>query len=170
MMPLATGQPPCEGGRVVEVLGLVGQVFGAGVGLDAFVLVQACGGGSASDAGGDLAGVAAEHGQCPVVHPCLGARVAFSEEAPHCAPQVLKYVDQVDHDGDVYASGLGFCLDAVDLMVVAVEQGYPAACVIPQVLLARFWVPIMIALFAYGAVMILDSARKTRNMARRVSK
>jgi len=27
-----------------------------------------------------------------------------------------------------------------------------------------------LALFAYGAVMILDSARKTRNMARRVPK
>ena len=38
-------------------------------------------------------------------------------------------MDQVDHDGDVDASGLGFGFDAVDLMVVAIDQGYPATCV-----------------------------------------
>jgi hypothetical protein len=37
---------------------------------------------------------------------------------------------QVDHDGEVYTSGLGFFLDAVDLMIVAVDQSYLAACVV----------------------------------------
>ncbi len=32
----------------------------------------------------------------------------------------------IDHDGDVDPSGVGFCFDAVDLVVVAVDEGHPS--------------------------------------------
>lgn len=104
--------------RVVQVGRLVRQKVGAGVGLDAFLVVQSCGAGSASDSRGEVAGVAAQHGQGPVVHPCLGGGVTFSEEVPHRAPEIFQYVDEGDHDGDVDVSGVGCCFDPADLMVV----------------------------------------------------
>ena len=67
--------------------------------------------------------------------PCLGGRVDSSEEAPHCAPQILQHMDQADHDGEVYTSGLGFFLETVDLMIVAVDQSYLAACVVGAAIL-----------------------------------
>ena len=130
-MPLGRGQPPARAAESSKYFPLVGQVLGAGVGLDG---VSACSSvrGSASDAGGDLAGVAVQHRQSPVVHPCLRSRVAFSEEAPRRAEHVLQHVDHVDHvdhDGNFSVSGLGLFLDAVEPVVVAVDQGHPAACV-----------------------------------------
>ena len=40
--------------------------------------------------------------------------------------QVFRQADQVDDDGDVDVSGFGLRSDAVDLMVVAVEEGDPS--------------------------------------------
>ena len=68
-------------------------------------------------------------------YPCLGGRVAFSEEALHRAPQILQHMDQVDHDGEVYTSGLGFFLNAVDLMIVAADQSCLTACVVAVAIL-----------------------------------
>ncbi len=86
-------------------------------------------------AGGDLDGAALQDGQCPLAYPRLGVGVAFGEEAPGRAPHVFQDVDQVDDDGDVDPSGAGFGLDAVDLVVVAVDQCDPVA---PMVRVASF--------------------------------
>jgi hypothetical protein len=44
-------------------------------------------------------------------------------------------MDQVDHDVLAYTSGLGVFLDAVDLMIVAVDQSHLAACVVTVAIL-----------------------------------
>jgi hypothetical protein len=44
-------------------------------------------------------------------------------------------MDQADHDGEVYTSGLGFFLDGVDLLIVAVDQSHLAACVVAAAIL-----------------------------------
>ena len=36
-------------------------------------------------------------------------------------------MDEIDHDRDVHVSVVGFGVDALDLMVVAIDQGHPAA-------------------------------------------
>src|SRR5664279_2730749 len=113
-----------EGGGVVQVSGLVDQVFGAFIGP-----------GAAPDAGGDLDGMALQDGQYPLAYPRFGGGIAFGEEAPRRAPDVFNDVDQVDDDGNDDPSGARFGLDAVDLVVVAVDQRDPAA---PMVRVASF--------------------------------
>ena len=64
-----------------------------------------------------------------VSDPGLGGGVAFVVEAPRGSPQVFEDVDEVDDDGNVDVSLSGFGGDAVDLVVVAVDQRDPAALV-----------------------------------------
>jgi hypothetical protein len=45
-------------------------------------------------------------------------------------PQVFQDMDEVDDDVDADAAGVGFGPDAVDLVVVAVDQGDPGAVVV----------------------------------------
>jgi len=45
-------------------------------------------------------------------------------------PEVLQDVDEVDDDRDLDAADVGFGGDAVELVVVAVDQGDPAASVV----------------------------------------
>ena len=75
-----------QGCWVVKVVGLVGQVRGAGVGFDAFLFGEPCGCRPSSDAGGDVAGVSFQHGESPVADPGLGGGVALGEKH-HTAPQ-----------------------------------------------------------------------------------
>ena len=124
-----------QGGGVVQVSGLVDQVSGALVGLGTFRSGEFGGTRAAPDAGGDLDGAAVQDGQYPLAYPRLGVGIAFGEEAPRRAPHVFQDVDQVDDDGDVDPSGAGFGLDAVDLVVVAVDQRDPVA---PMVRVASF--------------------------------
>jgi len=51
---------------------------------------RACSRGPPPDTGSDLAGVALEYRDRPVVDPGLGSRFALGEEAPRRAPEVLK--------------------------------------------------------------------------------
>ena len=93
MTPLAASDGPAlrEGCGVVQVVRLICQVLCAGVGLDALV-VQLCGDGPASDAGGDLAGVCVQHGQGPVVYPGFSRGVTFVVEASHRGSRIFQHI------------------------------------------------------------------------------
>src|SRR6476661_3427290 len=70
-----------------------------------------------------------------VAYPRFGVGIAFGEEAPRRAPEVFQNVDQVDDDGNDDPSGARFGLNALDLVVVAVDQRDPAA---PMIGVASF--------------------------------
>src|SRR5438094_933064 len=107
----AGGDRPARGqrARVVEVLLLVVQVVGGGVGVAALLGSQATAGGFAADRGGDQAGVAGQDLQCFVSDPFLRVWVAFGVEAPGGFPHVLQDVDEVDDDAQVDVPGAGLC-------------------------------------------------------------
>src|SRR6266498_3529 len=87
-----------EGGGIVEVRPLTDQVGGALVDGRPGNLVEALSSGLASDDGGDAGGLALQDCPSPVSDPAFGAGVALVIEAPGRLPQVLQYVDEVDHD------------------------------------------------------------------------
>src|SRR5438094_4811475 len=128
----AGGDRPARGqrARVVEVLLLVVQVVGGGVGVSALLGSQATAGVFAADRGGDQAGVAGQDLQCFVSDPFLRVWVAFGVEAPGGFPHVLQDVDEVDDDAQVDVPGAGLCGDLLDLVVVAVHEGDPGPGVV----------------------------------------
>src|SRR5680860_495543 len=84
-----------QGGRVVQVGTLVGQVGGAGVGVGPSGGVQAGDGGCSSEGTGDAGGAAGQDGLGVAADPGFGGGVAFGVEGPGCFPQVLQDVDEV---------------------------------------------------------------------------
>lgn len=60
----------------------------------------------------------------------LDGGIPFGEEAPGCLPRVLRHVDEVDRDGDLYLAVSGLGIDPVDPVVGAVDQGDPVAGVV----------------------------------------
>src|ERR1035437_7303316 len=115
--------------RVVEVVPLGEQVVGAAVGATSGAGIEAEGGGLAPDRGGDGAGLTVQDREGFLGDPLLGGGVAFGEERPGRGPEVLQHVDEVADDGDLYAAGSGLSLDAVDLVLGAVDEGDPGALV-----------------------------------------
>jgi len=111
-----------QGGGVVQVRCFVGQVGRAGVRAGAVGGVQAGFGGLAAYRAGDLGRFAGEDGAGLVLDPGLGGGVTFVVEAPGCLPEVFQHVDEVDQDGDLDATLACFGGDAVDLVVVAVDE------------------------------------------------
>ena len=73
--------------------------------------------------------MALQDGDGPVLHPGLGGGVAFVIEAPGGVPEVFQDVYEVDHDGEGDPSGGSFGFDAVDLVVVAIDEGDPGPAV-----------------------------------------
>jgi hypothetical protein len=123
MTPVAIGHPLSNAAGVVQV-GLVGQqVRCGGVGGLAFAGVQAVVGGLAADRGGHDPGPAGEDLAGLDPDPLFGVRVAFGVEAPGGLPEVFQDVDEVDHDGHGALAGSGLGPDAVDLVLVSVDQG-----------------------------------------------
>lgn len=66
----------------------------------------------------------------PGAHELFGGGVALVEQAPGGAPEVFDQGHEVDHDRDVDAAGVGFGVDAVDLLVGAVDQGDPSTLMV----------------------------------------
>ena len=118
-----------EGGCVVQVRFLGGEVVRAGVGCLALGGGVAEGGGAAADPGRDLGGLALEDFHGLGGDPGLGVGIAFIEERPGGFPCVFQDVDEVaDHgDGDAAAGSLGG--DRLDLLPVAAHQGDPGTAV-----------------------------------------
>src|SRR5680860_1160974 len=125
----AGGEGPAvgQGGGVVEVAGLVGQVSRGVVGAFARGLGQASVGGGASDGAGDAGGSSGQYGPGLVVDPGFDVAVAFVVVAPGGLPQILEHVDHVDEDEHVGVTGLGFGFDPVELVVGAVNESDPTA-------------------------------------------
>ena len=71
--------------------------------------------------------MAFEDGSGFVVDPLLGRGVGFWVEAPGRGPQVFEDVHEVHDDGDGQAPSVGFGVDAVELVAVAVDEDDPAA-------------------------------------------
>src|SRR5665811_1856564 len=95
-----------QGGWVVQVGRLAGQVVGGVVGAFALGRAQAGLGGLATD-------------------PLFCGGIGLGVQAPGGLPQVLHDMDQVADNGDVDVAGFGFGLDPVDLVDVAVDQRDP---------------------------------------------
>jgi len=87
--------------------------------------------GLALDGGGNPGGLPFHDRPRPVTDPAFGVGVALVVEAPGRLPQVLQHMDEVDHDRHVLA-GAGLALGALDLVVVAVDEGDPGS-VVPRV-------------------------------------
>src|SRR5450756_410122 len=126
------GDRPAAGqrGGVVQVVGLVGQVDGAGICSGSLSVVEPGDGRGPPDRPGDAGGLAVQDGAGVVAYPFLGGGVAFAVEAPCGLPDVLENVNEVDHDGDLQGACVGLGGDPVDLVVVAVDEGDPGAVVV----------------------------------------
>src|SRR5215471_6666140 len=122
--------PALESGGVVEVRPLANQVDGALVDGRPGGPVETLPSGLAPDGGGDAGGLALQDSPRPVSNPAFGVGVALVVEAPGRLPQVLQHMDEVDHDRHVDLAGVGFGLDAVELMVVAIDERDPGATVV----------------------------------------
>src|SRR5450759_5282183 len=97
------GDRPAAGqrGGVVQVVGLVGQVDGAGICSGSLSVVEPGDGRGPPDRPGGAGGLAVQDGAGVVAYPFLGGGVAFAVEAPCGLPDVLENVNEVDHDGDL---------------------------------------------------------------------
>src|SRR5664280_2546561 len=120
------GDRPAAGqrGGVVQVVGLVGQVDGAGICSGSLSVVEPGDGRGPPDRPGDAGGLAVQDGAGVVAYPFLGGGVAFAVEAPCGLPDVLEKVNEVDHDGDLQGACVGLGGDPVDLVVVAVDEAH----------------------------------------------
>ena len=118
-----------EGGGVVQVRFLGGEVAGAGVGALAFGGGVAEGGGAAADPGRDLPCLALEDLHRLGGDPFLRVRVSFIEKGPGGFPRVFQDVDEIADHGHADAAAGGLAGDGLDLRAVAVYQGDPLAAV-----------------------------------------
>src|SRR5262249_5579340 len=109
-----------QGSGIVEVRPLADQVAGALVDGRLDRPIEAFPSGLAPNGAGDAGGLALQ--DCSGSDPAFGVGVALVVEAPGRLPQVLQHVDVVDHDRHVDLAGASFSLDAVDLVVVAVDE------------------------------------------------
>src|SRR5450756_1565465 len=100
------GDRPAAGqrGGVVQVVGLVGQVDGAGICSGSLSVVEPGDGRGPPDRPGDAGGLAVQDGAGVVAYPFLGA---FAVEAPCGLPDVLENVNDVDHEGGLQRVVMG---------------------------------------------------------------
>jgi hypothetical protein len=87
-------------------------------------------GGLAANRGGHDAGPPGQDLPGLSTHPPFGVRVAFGVETPGSLPDVLDDVDEVHDDRYGDLPGVGFGVDPVDLVEVAVDQGDPGPSVV----------------------------------------
>src|SRR5215471_6391888 len=129
MTPVAMGQPAARGLVVAQVLVLAGQVADAGVGAGPLGAGEAGGGGFGGDLGRGPGAVPGQYRERLDRDPVFGCGVAGRVQGPRGLPQVLKDVDEVDHDVDGGVAPLGFGAYQVELVLGAVNQDDPGALV-----------------------------------------
>ncbi|MFI9845204.1 hypothetical protein ACIHFD_49855 [Nonomuraea sp. NPDC051941] len=88
--PVAIGQPLFQRVVVAQELGVAAQIANAGVDAAAPLAGQASGGGLGIQRGGDVIGVAGQHGQRVRRAPVFGGRVISGVQAPGRRPQPLQ--------------------------------------------------------------------------------
>src|SRR5690606_37941914 len=129
---------PAQGeGEVVDEVGILGLDVGRGAGgclgapvAGSFVDAADVG----ADVGDDAGAVAFQDGAGGGGDPG-GAGGFRGVEFVGGPPQVLDDVDEVDDDVGLHTAAFGFCVDAVELVVGAVDQDDPPASVVGIALL-----------------------------------